>query len=59
MCAEIVDVMLAASFCRPAIKNDLGAIALRQYRHNAKAQRFLHLRTVLKAIKEVPSSKLP
>jgi hypothetical protein len=31
------------------------AIALRQYRSNAKAQRFLHLRTVLKAIKEVPS----
>ena len=24
MCAEIVNVMLAASFCRPAIKNDLG-----------------------------------
>jgi hypothetical protein len=55
MCAEIVDVMLAAPFCRPAIKNDLGAIALCQYRHNAKAQRFLHLRTVLKAIKEAPS----
>jgi hypothetical protein len=49
--------MLAASFCRPAI--DLGAIALRQYRHNAKAQRFLHLRTVLKAIKEVPSHQTP
>jgi hypothetical protein len=26
MCAEIVDVMLAASFCRPAIKNDSSAI---------------------------------
>jgi hypothetical protein len=55
MCAEMVDVMPAASFCRPVIKNDLGAIALRQYQHNAKAQRFLHLRTVLKAIKELPS----
>jgi hypothetical protein len=47
--------MLAASFCRPAIKNDLGAIALCQYWHNVKAQRFLHLRSVLKAIKGAPS----
>jgi hypothetical protein len=31
MCAEIVDVMLAASFCRPAIKNDFSAFVLLGY----------------------------